>query len=140
MNTVRITNIGKDALQTIDYKAPLISISDRYSHGYSIPGKDTRPLLQLDFFPGDHLDEQEKKYALTEKQVGRVVEFVEANRDNGLVYIQCGEGRIRSYTLCVSLSRMMANVTHDSSIASIKQGVVDRYTRKVIHDVLIEKP
>ncbi len=127
---LRLTNISKQAVQKIPHDAPLISISDRYSPGTVIPNKDKRPLLEIKFFPGDHIEEHQKQYAMTQEIAKQIFDFVEEHKDKGLIYVNCGEGRFRSFTVCETLESLMfgQGVRRDRTLATIKEGVLDRYT------------
>lgn len=135
---LRLTNIGKHQVPNIPHHAPLITISDKYSYPPPIPNEKNRPVLRLDFFPGDHLDANEKDEAIKPEQVRKLVEFVQDNREAGHIYVQCGEGRIRSWTICSVLSRQLDLVLHDTEISAIKNGNVDRWTHNVLRTVLTE--
>jgi predicted protein tyrosine phosphatase len=128
--TLRLTNISKQEVGKIPNDAPLISISDKYSSGAAIPNKDNRPLLRVDFFPGDHTGENERDHCMRPEVARQIFDFVNEHMDKGLIYVNCGEGRIRSYTVCETLETLLLDkgVRRDSSLASIKHGVLDRYT------------
>lgn len=133
--TLRLTNISKQKVSQIPIDAPLISISDKYSPGAAIPNKDNRPLLRIDFFPGDHMSEDERDHCMRPEVAKKIFDFVNEHKDKGLIYVNCGEGRIRSYTVVDTLESLLfeQGVRRDSSLACIKQGVTDRYTyRKLV--------
>lgn len=130
--TLRLTNISKQAVREIPHDAPLISISDRYSSGTAIPNKGKRPLLEIKFFPGDHIQKDQMEHCMTPALAKQIFDFVKEHKDKGLIYVSCGEGRIRSYTICDTLETLMfcEGVRRDCTLASIKQGVLDRHTHR----------
>jgi len=138
MSTLRVTNVGKHQLPHLDQSLPLISIYDKYSYRASIPNEANRPVLNLCFFPGDHLDVSEKTDALTPEQAKSVVEFVKEHKDKGQIFVQCGEGRIRSWTICSSLVRTPLDIEHDTTLSAIKSGVIDRVTHNVMRTTIRE--
>ncbi|MNO25622.1 hypothetical protein D3C76_154640 [compost metagenome] len=132
---VRLVNISKGRVQQIDHKAPLISICDRYSTPAAIPGRGQRPLLLLEFFPADHAPEISKEHLMTEAKADAVIKFVEEQREAGheVIYVNCGEGRVRSYSVCAALESL-EGFHHDHANACIKQGILDRYTFNLLGD------
>lgn len=135
--TTRLVNISKQRLQQVDPKAPVISITDRYSNGVAIPGKDQRPLLQVMFFPRDFAPELDPEGCMTPERAAEIFKFAEEQRDAGaeVIYVQCGEGRIRSYTICTALGQL-EGFDHDHANSCIKSGVLDRYTYNILGDEL----
>ncbi|MCY1300586.1 hypothetical protein D9M68_19750 [compost metagenome] len=134
----RLLNIGKDRLNKIPKDAPLVSISDAYSSAPEIPNRQNRPILFLSFFPGDHFQENTDPERLFTKEKGQqVVAFCEEHRKAGAdaIYIQCGEGRIRSYTLC-TLINQMEGYQHDHANSSVQRGVIDRVTARMLGEVV----
>lgn len=133
----RLVNISKNRLQQVDPKAPVISITDRYSNGVAIPGKDQRPLLQVMFFPRDHAPELDPEGCMTPERAAEIFKFAEAQRDAGaeVIYVQCGEGRIRSFTICATLAQL-EGFEHDHGNSCIKSGILDRYTYNILGDEL----
>lgn len=135
---LRLTNIGKHQVQDIPRDAPLISIFDKYSYPAQIPNEKDRPVLRLNFFPGDHLDANERHEGMTPEIARQVIDFVQDNREQGHIYVQCGEGRIRSWTICSVLSRQLDFILHDTEISAIKSGNVDRWTHSVLRSTIVE--
>lgn len=133
---VSITNISYAKVQSIPHTAPLISITDQYRPSVQVPNAQKRPHLILAFSAGDYIPEP-REGAITPEQVREAAAFIEANREHGLVYIHCTEGRIRSYSLCDALTYCLDNVTHDHSRACIKQGIIDDYTNIVVMRALL---
>jgi hypothetical protein len=125
----RLVNISKGRLQQVDPKAPVISITDRYSNGVAIPGKDQRPLLQVEFFPRDHAPELGADGCMTAEKAEAIIKFAEEQRDAGaeVIYVQCGEGRIRSFTVCSAIDHL-EGFEHDHANSCIKSGIIDRYS------------
>lgn len=138
METLRLTNIGKHHLPNIPHDAPLISITDRYSMAPVIPNRDKRPVLFATFFPGDHLTSTERHEGMTPDLARKIVKFVEENRDKKHIFVQCGEGRIRSWTICSVLERMLDFTVHDTERATIKQGMVDKYTHNILMSTIVD--
>ncbi|MNY40175.1 hypothetical protein D3C86_1749000 [compost metagenome] len=101
-----------------------------------VPNVEGRPVLFVDFFPGDYLEPQERKHAMSDVRARRIVDFVIENRDKGHIFVQCGEGRFRSWTICHVMERAFGNTEHCTELSAVKQGSVDRYTRKVLLDVI----
>ena len=132
---VRLVNISKARVQKIDPKLPLVSITDRYSNGVSIPHKDQRPLLQLEFFPRDHAPEIAVEHCMTIERADQLIKFIEEQREAGaeVIYIHCTEGRVRSYSVCAALESL-PGFYHDHSDACIKTGILDRYTFNLLGD------
>ncbi|MNZ13303.1 hypothetical protein D3C78_301990 [compost metagenome] len=133
--TVRLVNISKGRVQRIHHMAPLISISDRYSTPPAIPARDQRPLLLLDFFPADFAPELSKDSLLTAEKADKIIKFVEEQREAGaeVIYVQCGEGRIRSFSVCTALESL-DGFHRDANDACIKSGILDRYTFNLLGD------
>lgn len=131
----RLINISKGRLQNVDPKAPVISITDRYSNGVAIPGKDQRPLLQVEFFPRDHAPEIAEDRCMTAEMADSIIKFAEDQRKAGhkVIYVQCGEGRIRSYTI-VTLLEELDGFIRDTDQCCIKSGIMDRYTQRIMGD------
>lgn len=125
-----ISNISKDAVSSIPPMAPLISISDRYSSRPTIPHKEQRPLLMVDFFPGDHLEGSH--YLITEQMALDIKRFIDSVPDGEHIYVHCTEGRIRSYTVVTALCGYIGNLQRCTKSSSIKTGVIDRYTDRVL--------
>lgn len=136
---VKLANISKTRVQSINPNAPLISIGDYYSLPVAIPNRENRPLLFVDFFPGDHaMPGDHPSRMLTAEKAEQIVKFVEAQRKAGaeIVYVQCGEGRIRSYTIATTIENYLEGFRHSPEDACIKQGIVDRYTYSILRKVL----
>lgn len=129
----RLINISKGRLQDIDPSAPVISITDRYSSGVSIPGKDQRPLLQVRFFPRDYAPELAEEHCMTAEIADSIIKFTEDQRKAGhkVIYVQCGEGRIRSYTVTTLLEELDGFI-RDTPHCCIRSGVMDRYTQRIM--------
>jgi len=128
---IQVTNIAKDKVGSIPMDAPLISISDKYSYGAAIPNEKNRPLLKLDFFPGDHIDFDNRDHCMRPELAKKIFDFMAKRKDGEVVYIQCGEGRFRSYTLCTMLEHLLyPRVRHNRELATVKQGNEDRYTAR----------
>lgn len=128
---VRLVNISKGRVSRVDHNAPLVSISDAYTLPPEIPNRDKRPLLLLEFFPGDHATPNESRERLmTAEKASLLINFIEAQRKAGaeVIYFQCGEGRIRSYTLATCAWRYLEGYRHDTANACVSQGIIDRYT------------
>lgn len=139
--TVRLINISKKRVGDIDKNAPLISINDYYSEPPAIPNRDNRPLLFSTFFPGDHaMSSDDKERLMTAERAQKIIEFCIAQRNDGheAIYVQCGEGRIRSYTVCTVLEDYLHGdvFEHDRENACIKHGIVDRYTFHMMRPVI----
>lgn len=120
---ITVKNIGKAAVASHNHELPIISISDRYTAGVAIPGeKIGRSVLRVDFFAGDHFED--KELCITEEIVKEIYDFV-----NGLppetetLLVNCGEGCIRSNTICDILYRDHPRVKNH-----LGDGVRDRYT------------
>ncbi len=136
--TVRLINISKDRLQQIDPMTPLISISDRYSSPVIIPHKEQRPLLQVEFFPRDHAPEIAEEHCMTPELANSIIKFALDQQKAGaeVIYVQCGEGRIRSFTIVAALEMELEGFHRDASQCCIKQGLLDRYTYHVLGNCL----
>ena len=120
---ITVRNIGKNKFDNRSRTCPVISISGRYSSGACIPGsKAGRNILYLEFFAGDHFED--KSLCITEEHAKQIREFILALPDDTTeLLVNCGEGKIRSYTVCMVLYRMFDAIQmHDGS------GVVDDYT------------
>lgn len=136
---VRLVNISKARVQNVDHNAPLISISDSHSGHVPVPNETKRPLLRLSFFPGDNAMPGDEGRLMTVERARQVAEFVEEQRKAGaqIIYVQCGEGRIRSWTICTTVAHRLDGFTHDSDNGCIKSGIVDRYTHRMMSHELI---
>jgi hypothetical protein len=134
----RLLNVGKDRLATIPKDAPLVSISDAYSSSPTIPNQQNRPVLFLSFFPGDHFhNDIDPERLFTKEKAEELVTFCEEHRKAGAeaIYMQCGEGRIRSYTLCTVINEM-EGYSHDHANSSFRTGVIDRVTARYLGEVV----
>lgn len=133
----RVVNISRKRVAEIPNTAPLISISDAYSVGVSIPNEKNRPLLKLEFFPRDHAPEISEDRCMTQERAEKIFAFVEEQVAAGaeVVYVQCTEGRVRSFTICAIVSQL-ENVDHDHDSSCIKSGILDRYTYNTMGDEL----
>lgn len=134
----RLLNVGKDRIKDIPEDAPIVSIGDVYSSPINIPNAANRPLLVLSFFPGDHFHNDVAADRLFTKDKGeQLVAFCEEHRKAGVeaIYIQCGEGRIRSYTLCTVLSSI-EGYRHDHANSSFQRGIIDLKTAHVLGSVV----
>lgn len=120
---IGVRNIGKDAVKGEPATIPLISISDRYSKHLEIPGENKgRHVLRLYFFPGDHFDDKEK--CVKEEHAIAIDKFMaELPEGTTEVLVNCGEGKIRSYTVCEAMYNRYDLVDHHSG-----RGQMDRYT------------
>lgn len=138
LNTILVTNIAKTQLSKLNQNYPVISITDRYTPRPEIPNpKNKRDILYLVFSPGDHFETDEKNL-LSLKQTFDIIEFVKQQFEKKVekIYIQCGEGRIRSYTLANAIYRYLDepflkegyNVQHCTKESAIKTGSIDRTT------------
>lgn len=126
----RVTNISREMVLKIPIDAPIISIGDRYSQFTDIPNHENRPVLRVNFFTGDHASPDMAEHTLNEEHAEKILAFVKENLDKEVIYVQCGEGRIRSYTVCDALSYAFIEegVIHDHELATIKTGIIDRHT------------
>ncbi len=120
---ITVRNIGKNKFDNQSRSCPVISISDRYSSGACIPGsKAGRNILYLDFFPGDHFEN--KELCITEEHAKQIREFILALPDDTTeLLVNCGEGKIRSYTVCTVLHRMFDAIQMHDGV-----GQIDDYT------------
>lgn len=130
--TLHVVNISKEAVALIAHDAPLVSIGDRWGNRTVIPNAEERPLLYLTFSPGDDLRGDDVLYGFTKEQAQKLIAFVEANRAAGTLYIQCGEGRMRSYTLCETLSNWGNDIKRDLKQSSVIDGWYDRHTANIL--------
>lgn len=128
-NTLIVKNISKDSVANIDHRTPLISICDRFGARPPIPGsKAGRRVLYLEFDPGDHY---EGATLITAEQVKDIKAFVDSlPSDTKFLYIHCGEGRIRSYTVAAALMCAYDHICHDGS------GTLDRKTYHIVRGEL----
>lgn len=135
----RLINIGRDYLKDIPKDAPVVSIRDAYTDGADIPNADSRPILRLSFFPGDALAgmDIDPERMFTVEKGEQLVAFCEEQRKAGAdaIYIQCGEGRIRSYTLC-SIVGTMEGYMHDRGESTFPQGTIDRVTARILNSIV----
>ncbi len=133
----RVTNISREMVLKIPIDAPIISIGDRYSQFTNIPNHENRPVLRVNFFTGDHASPDVANHILNDEQAEKILTFVKENLDKEVIYVQCGEGRIRSYTVCDALSYALIeqDVIHDHELASIKTGIIDRHTARTLIEV-----
>lgn len=137
--TIRFTNIGKNQLSKLNKNVPVISIRDKYSNFVDIPNEKNREVLRLTFFAGDHMVTTPENL-FSKNDALCVLAFISKQLDAGeeQIYIQCGEGRIRSYTLvneiCYSdLSDIFGEDVRfkmDTSESNFKRGVIDRVTAR----------
>lgn len=137
--TIRVINISKQRVQSVDVNTPIISICDPRGIPPQIPNRENRPLLLLEFYPADHaMPEDRPEEKMTEAKTKRIVDFVKAQKEAGheRIFVQCGEGRIRSFTICTMLEDYMEDVQHDREEACIKEGIIDRYTRNIMKSYL----
>lgn len=120
---IGVRNISKDAVKSEPVTLPLISISDRYSKHLEIPGeKKGRHVLRLDFFPGDYFDDKEK--CVKEEHAAAITKFMaELPEGTTEILVNCGEGKIRSYTVCEAMYHRFDQIDHHSG-----RGQMDRYT------------
>jgi len=133
----RVVNISKKRVFELPSDAPLISISDAYSVGVAIPNEKNRPLLKLEFFPRDHAPEISEDRCMTQERAEKIFAFVEEQVAAGaeVIYVQCTEGRVRSFTICATVGQL-EGVTHDHASSCIKSGILDRYTCNILGDEL----
>lgn len=139
IRTLNFVNVGKKDITNVDKNAPVVSVRDKYSDYAVIPNASKRDILHLCFFPGDHINTSEENL-LTKNQVLCLLAFVSQQLDKGVekIYVQCGEGRIRSYTLVTELcysdvsSIYGENVrfNHDKAGSTFPNGVIDRVTAR----------
>lgn len=139
IRTIRFTNIGKNQLSNLDKDVPVISIRDKYSDYPVIPNASKREILRLTFFPGDHIQTSEDNL-FSKNDALCVLAFISRQIDAGRdkIYIQCGEGRIRSYTLvneiCYSeVSEIFGDNFHfkmDTTESNFPRGIIDRVTAR----------
>lgn len=124
---MKVTNIAAKQLSKIPEGAPVISISDVYSPPANIPGN--RRVLRLSFFAGDHLSTDESRL-ISKEQVADIFRFIEAVKGDGSdhLFIQCGEGRIRSYTLMVFLVSEVDGLVRCGEMAAFPRGIIDLCT------------
>lgn len=138
---VRLINISKQRVATVDPNAPLVSICDPNGLPPHIPNRENRPLLFLEFYPGDHaMPEDRPNQLFTTSKARKFIDFINAQKEAGAeaIYIQCGEGRIRSWTLAEQAHCELEGFDHDTENASIKSGIIDRYTRRIFADAVRE--
>lgn len=131
---IRLVNISKARALALEVNDPIVSISDIYDTSpLDLPHKDTRPFLRVEFFPGDYIESISAENKMTDAKAKSIVDFVIAQRDTGaeVIYFQCGEGRIRSYTCCDVLA-MIDGFTHDHGSSCIKQGILDIHTARIL--------
>lgn len=132
---VRLVNISKQRVATIEEDAPLVSICDPRGIPPQIPNRGNRPLLFLEFYPADNaMPSDHPSQQFTEEKARKFFKFLEEQKAAGakVVYIQCGEGRIRSWTLAEEASCLLDGFVHDTVNASIQKGIIDRYTRRIL--------
>ncbi len=105
MTTVKLTNVGKQQVATLNPTKPVISIRDKYSSAAVIPNEKNRRVLRLCFFASEHLASVHEDDCLSKDDVKNIIEFIKLSAEEGQdkIYFQCGEGRIRSYTLATDI-------------------------------------
>lgn len=139
MNDVRLVNISKQRVGQVDANTPLVSICDPRGIPPHIPNRENRPVLFLEFYPGDHAMPEDRPHELfTDGKCKRFIDFINAQKEAGaeVIYIQCGEGRIRSWTLAEQAHCELEGFIHDTENASIQSGIIDRYTRRIFVDTV----
>ncbi len=131
---IRLVNISKAKAKTLKVNDPIVSISDIYDRDtIHFPNEHIRPILHVEFFPGDHMVACAEENMMTDAKAKSILDFVLAQRDAGAetIYFQCGEGRIRSYTCCDVLS-FMDGFIHDHESSCIKRGILDLHTARIL--------
>lgn len=151
MKTIKLMNIAKSQLQHVDTKCPVVSISDVYSSPAAIPGSKVKPIprdvVYADFFALDHFPEDtDESKGLNKETVKNIIDLIKrtANTDHDKIYFQCGEGRIRSYTLASELAFLQTysddgirgleniNLKYSSEESDIKKGITDVRTARLL--------
>lgn len=150
MTTVKLTNVGKQQVATLNPTSPVISICDKYSSPAVIPNESNRRILRLTFFTMDHMPSVDEDDCLSKDQVRDIINFIKLSAQEGhdKIYLQCGEGRIRSYTLAsgianyhrysdegiIALNGIVLEYCNKDSV--IKQGIEDRKTANRLFNYL----
>lgn len=129
MPKILLTNIGKPQLTKVSKDYPVISIRDKYSSVAEIPNKEKRRVLHLCFFASDYMPSVADQDQISKEDVANIIALIKLAAEEGheKVYVQCGEGRIRSYTLARTITYY--HQISDEGILALK-GIEVEYCNK----------
>lgn len=130
---MKVINVSQKKVNTFDNTLPVITIGDPDHPYQTLDNEQNRHVLRLHFHPGDEkflYEADDQQYAFTEVMAKQVDEFINHCMTTGenTVLIQCGQGMIRSFTLCVAIRDGYPGVVHDKSAACVKDGMMDNHT------------
>lgn len=135
MKNILLTNVSRGQISTLNPTKPVITIRDKYSAPAVIPNEKNRRVLPLCFFASEHLASVSDDDCLSKDDVRNIIELIKLSADEGQdkIYFQCGEGRIRSYTLATDIVNF--HRYSDEGIKALK-GIDLKYCNK---DSVIKK-
>jgi len=122
-----------DLARKADYHAFFEGITLVTLQEFRIPGsKVGRQVLQINFFAGDYWEGDKAKDCMSPEIAKQIKDFVESLPEDTIeLLVNCGEGMIRSYTVCEAIHREF-----DEVVQHLGKGITDRWTYHVLRTEL----